>query len=217
MPARLACFGAWRRRYSSLCPQRRQLNPRHGAKNRYSRGFHNLKMFRVPFCFRWLKVGPALCHGRVSHRTAQRAVPTMLILGVVFFFSVPPLASAEPLSAADLKALLARVREKRTAAPQVQADFQEEKSVHLLNKPITSSGKMWFQAPNKFRREARGNSPSITVSDGQQLWIYYPKFQSAEHYSLGKRSPLDPGIAAITASLNLENVEATYHITGTKE
>ena len=87
----------------------------------------------------------------------------------------------------------------------------------MLNKPISSSGKIWFQSPNKFRREAKGNSPSITVSDGQHLWIYYPKFQSAEHYSLGKRSPLDAGIAAITASLNLENVEATYHMTGTKE
>jgi len=76
---------------------------------------------------------------------------------------------------------------------------------------------MWFQAPNKFRREAKGSSPSISVSDGQQLWIYYPKFKSAEHYSLGKRSPLDAGIAALTASLNLENVENTYHIAGTKE
>jgi outer membrane lipoprotein-sorting protein len=34
---------------------------------------------------------------------------------------------------------------------------------------------------------------------------------------LGKRSPLDAGISAITASLNLENVEATYNITATKE
>ena len=98
-----------------------------------------------------------------------------------------------------MKSLLGRIREKRAAAPQMQADFQEEKNVHMLNKPITSSGKVWFQAPNKFRREVNGNSPSITVSDGQQLWIYYPKFKSAEHYSLGKRSPLDAGIAAITA------------------
>ena len=118
---------------------------------------------------------------------------------------------------ADLKALLGRIREKRAAAPQVQADFQEEKTVQMLNKPIASSGKMWFQAPNKFRREAKGNSPSITVSNGQELWIYYPKFKSAEHYTLGKRSPLDAGIAAITASLNLENVEGTYNITATKE
>jgi len=128
-----------------------------------------------------------------------------------------PLLQAEPLSPADLKALLGRIREKRAAAPQVQADFQEEKNVKMLNKPIVSSGKIWFQAPNKFRREAKGSSPSITVSNGQQLWIYYPKFNSAEHYSLGKRSPLDAGISAITASLNLENVEATYHITATKE
>ena len=138
-------------------------------------------------------------------------------MAAIAFLFLAPFASADPLSPADVKALLARIREKRAAAPQVQADFQEEKTVHMLNKPITSSGKLWFQAPNKFRREVKGNSPSVTVSDGQQLWIYYPKFQSAEHYSLGKRSPLDAGIAAITASLNLENVEATYHITATKE
>jgi outer membrane lipoprotein-sorting protein len=143
------------------------------------------------------------------------ALPVMA--ATLAFAFLTPLLRADPLSPADVKALLARIREKRAAAPQVQADFQEEKTVHMLNKPITSSGKMWFQAPNKFRREAKGNSPSVTVSDGQHLWIYYPKFQSAEHYSLGKRSPLDAGIAAITASLNLENVEGTYHITGTKE
>jgi chaperone LolA len=135
----------------------------------------------------------------------------------LFVFLCVPLLRAEPLSPADLKALLARIKEKRASAPQMSADFQEEKNVKMLNKPIMSTGKVWFQSPNKFRREAKGNSPSITVSDGQQLWIYYPKFQSAEHYSLGKHSPLEAGISAITASLNLENVEATYHISGTKE
>ena len=142
----------------------------------------------------------------------NRFLSLSLLLGLC-----APLLRAEPVSPADLKTLLGRIREKRAAAPQVQADFQEEKNVKMLNKPIVSSGKIWFQSPNKFRREAKGNSPSITVSDGQQLWIYYPKFHSAEHYSLGKHSPLDPGISAITASLNLENVEATYHISATKE
>jgi outer membrane lipoprotein carrier protein len=139
-----------------------------------------------------------------------------LLLFLLLLLS-PPLLRAEPLSPPDLKALLGRIRDKRAAAPQLQADFQEEKNVKMLSKPIVSSGKIWFQSPNKFRREAKGNSPSITVSDGQQLWIYYPKFKSAEHYSLGKRSPLDAGISAITASLNLENVEATYHISATRE
>src|SRR5207244_9129946 len=100
--------------------------------------------------------------------------------------------------------------------PYVEADFQEEKMMRLMNRPLVSAGKAWFEAPNKFRREVKGNSPSITVSDGQQLWIYYPNFKSAERYSLGKRSPVDAGIAAITAALNLENVEASYRITATK-
>jgi chaperone LolA len=171
-------------------------------------------MFNTSRCCNPIQVGRALRARRLIRRTARRSVPTCFVFGLLFLAHV---VSADPLSPADLKALLAHIREKRAAAPQVQADFQEEKTVHMLNKPITSAGTMWFQAPNKFRREAKGNSPSITVSDGQHLWIYYPKFQSAEHYSLGKRSPLDAGIAAITASLNLENVEATYHITATKE
>src|SRR3984893_13716065 len=125
-------------------------------------------------------------------------------------------AHAEPLSPADLKSLLAQIQDKRGAAPQMQADFQEEKFIHLMTKPIMSAGKVWFQAPDKFRREVKGNSPSVTVSDGHQLWIYYPNFKSAEHYSLGKRSPVDAAIAAVNTALNLENVESNFQITGRK-
>jgi chaperone LolA len=139
-------------------------------------------------------------------------IVTIICLLLAFAIS----AGAQSLSPAEVKTLLARIREKRAVAPQVQANFREDKNVHLLNKPIASTGKVWFQAPNKFRRELKGSAPSVTVSDGQQLWIYYPKFQSAEHYSLGKRSPLDAGIAALTAGLNLEDVEHTYHITATR-
>jgi len=85
-----------------------------------------------------------------------------------------------------------------------------------MKKPIVSSGRVRFQPPNKFRREAGGNSPSLTVSDGHQLWIYYPNFKSAERYSIGSRSPLDSIIAAINSALNLENVENTFDITGAK-
>jgi outer membrane lipoprotein-sorting protein len=125
-------------------------------------------------------------------------------------------AQAQPLSSPDVKSLLGRIREMRSAAPQVQADFEEEKLMLLMNKPVVSACRIWFQAPNKFRREVKVNSPRITVSDGQQLWIYYPAFKSAEHYSLGKRTPLDTGITAITAALNLENVDVSYQVTGTR-
>lgn len=121
-------------------------------------------------------------------------------------------ASTAPLSEADLKNLLAGIRANRTT----QADFQEERVMRLMKKPIVSSGKIWFQPPNKFRREVKGNSPSITVSDGGQLWIYYPNFKSAERYPLGKGSPLDSTVAAINSALNLENIENTFQITAIK-
>ena len=98
----------------------------------------------------------------------------------------------------------------------MEADFREEKTLRLLNKPIVSSGKLWFQAPDKFRREVRGNAPSVTISNGRELWIYYPNFKSAERYSLGKRSPVDAAIATINTALNLDNVENAFSVTGAK-
>jgi chaperone LolA len=136
-----------------------------------------------------------------------------LLLALIFF---APIVGAQSLSEVDVKNLHARIAERRATSPDVRADFQEQKTMHLLDKPIVSSGKIWFHAPNKFRREIAGNSPSFTVSNGRDLWIYYPNFKSAEHYSLGKRSPVDAAIAAINTALNLENVESTFRITGAK-
>jgi outer membrane lipoprotein carrier protein len=122
------------------------------------------------------------------------------------------IANSAPLSEADLRNLLAGIRANRIT----QADFQEQRLIRLMKKPIVSAGKVWFQSPNKFRREVKGNSPSLTVSDGRQLWIYYPNFKSAERYPLGKRSPLDSTVAAINSALNLENVENSFQITAAK-
>jgi outer membrane lipoprotein carrier protein len=137
----------------------------------------------------------------------RTALPAVIILA-----ALASVATAAPLSEVDLKNLLAGIRQNRST----QADFQEERVLRLMKKPILSSGKIWFQPPNKFRREVKGNSPSITVSDGRQLWIYYPNFKSAERYPLGKGSPLDSTVAAINSALNLENIENIFQINATK-
>ena len=128
------------------------------------------------------------------------------------FVTLTSLGKTAPLSEADLKNLLSGIRQNRST----QADFQEERMIRLMMKPIRSSGRIWFQPPNKFRREVKGNSPSVTVSDGRQLWIYYPNFKSAERYPLGKGSPLDSTVAAINSALNLENIENMFQINGAK-
>src|SRR5213595_194081 len=138
----------------------------------------------------------------------MRTVLSVMLLVAVLV----SIANSAPVSEADLKNLLAGIRQNRST----QAEFQEQRMIRLMKKPIVSSGKVWLQPPNKFRREVKGNSPSLTVSDGHQLWIYYPNFKSAERYSLGKRSPLDSVIAAINSALNLEDVENTFAINATK-
>ena len=135
-----------------------------------------------------------------------------VLLPIFLLVSLTCIASSAPVSEADLKNLLAGIRQNRIT----QADFQEQRVIRLMKKPILSAGKVWFQPPNKFRREVTGSSPSLTVSDGRQLWIYYPSFKSAERYPLGKGSPLDSTVAAINSSLNLEDVENTFQITAAK-
>jgi outer membrane lipoprotein carrier protein len=135
-----------------------------------------------------------------------------LIYGILVASALAPVAKSAPLSEGELKNLLAAIRQNRST----QADFQEERVIRLMKKPVSNSGTVWFQVPNKFRREVKGNSPSLTVSDGRELWIYYPNFKSAERYPLGKGSPLDATVAAINSALNLENIETSFNVTATK-
>lgn len=134
------------------------------------------------------------------------------LCAMLAFLLVTSTGKTAPLSEAELKNLLAAIRQNRST----QADFQEQRVIRLMKNPVQSSGTVWFQPPNKFRREVKGNSPSITVSDGRNLWIYYPNFKSVERYPLGKGSPLDATVAAINSALNLENIETSFNISATK-
>ena len=133
------------------------------------------------------------------------------IYGIFLAFALASVAKSAPLSDSELKNLLAAIRQNRTT----QADFQEQRVIRLMKNPVVNSGTVWFQPPNKFRREVKGNSPSVTVSDGRELWICYPNFKS-ERYPLGKGSPLDATVAAINSALNLENIETSFNISATK-
>ena len=136
----------------------------------------------------------------------------LFMYAILAIVAITFLAKSAPISDSDLKNLLAAVRQNRST----QADFQEERVIRLMKKPVVSSGTVWFQPPNKFRREVKGSSPSVTVSSGRELWIYYPNFKSAERYPLGKGSPLDATVAAINSALNLENIETSFTVAATK-
>jgi outer membrane lipoprotein carrier protein len=140
----------------------------------------------------------------------------LLLLLVLLIARVSPSRAAD-LPAAETAQLLAKLQEHRTKFPSLTADFTEEKTSHLLEKPLLSSGTIAFQIPNKFRRELKGNNPSLMVSNGQKLWTYYPNFKEAEVYNLGQRSFFDQAIEALTAGLNFHNVAEYYRYTATRD
>ncbi len=121
------------------------------------------------------------------------------------------------MSAADTAALITRLQEHRSKFPSLTADFTEEKTTRLLQKPLVTSGTIAFSAPNLFRREIKGANPSLTVCDGRQLWIHYPNFNEAEHYTLGQHSFFDDSLAALTAGLNFENIARFYRYDAFRE
>ncbi len=101
--------------------------------------------------------------------------------------------------------------------PSLLANFTEERTSRLLKKPVSSAGTIAFQTPNKFRREVTGSNPSLTVSNGSVLWLYYPNFKEAECYTLGRRAMFDDAMAALTAGLNFGRVESYYQLDAARE
>ena len=140
-----------------------------------------------------------------------------LVASLAALIHFAPIATAQQLSADDEKALLTKLREQRSQFPALTADFTEERTTHLLKTPIRSAGTIAFHAPNKFRRDLRGQSPSLTVCNGTELWIYYPAFKEAEHYTLGRKQFFDDSLAALNAGLNFQNVDKFFRIAPVRE
>ncbi len=140
--------------------------------------------------------------------------PLALLLTLL---TLPLPTHATDLTPAETQSLLKTLEDHRAKSPSLTADFAEEKTTHLLTKPLTSVGTIAFQTPNKFRREVTGQSPSTTVSNGQKLWIYYPGFKEAELYTLGQKAYFDDSIAALTAGLNFQNIEKFFTFKATRE
>lgn len=135
----------------------------------------------------------------------------------IFVLAALAESHSAPLSPPERADLLNRLEALRTKYPSMEANFSEQRGSHLLKKPVTSNGTIAFQSPNKFRREVTGANPSLTVSDGRHLWIYYPNFKEAEEYTLGQRAMFDDALAAITAGLNFGRVETFYSIEAARE
>ncbi len=144
-------------------------------------------------------------------KSASGSVANLLLVAVLaLLVNRGASAGTVELTPPERAAVLTDLQQLRAKYPTMESDFTEEKTSHLLSRPLLTEGIIAFQAPDKFRREVKGNSPSLTVSNGKTLWIYYPAFKTAELYTLGQRAIFDDSVSALTAGLNFAHLDEFY-------
>ena len=121
--------------------------------------------------------------------------------------------NAQELSSKEVETLLARLSASRAGAA-MQADFREERRLALMNKPVVETGTVSFLPPDKFRRQV--DNGTLTLCDGDVLWLYYPQFGEAEKYTLSSNRSLRESIAAMTSGFGLQNLSKNYNVQARK-
>ena len=97
-----------------------------------------------------------------------------LVLGI-WSFSAP---------AADTNSLLSTWIAAQTNIHTWSADVVQTRTLKSLTQPLTANGRVWFEAPNRFRWEL-GNPPqTIAVRGPEEMVVIYPRLKHAERYPL---------------------------------
>jgi outer membrane lipoprotein-sorting protein len=116
---------------------------------------------------------------------------------------------SQELPPQEVQALLARLAESRRGSG-MQANFREVRRLALMEKPVIETGTVSFLPPDMFRREVNGGS--LTVCNGDTLWIFYPQFREVEKYMLSSNRALRDSISAMTSGFGLQSLGDNYKV-----
>jgi len=69
------------------------------------------------------------------------------------------------------------------------ADFVQTRTLQTLTEPLTTTGHLDFQMPDKFRWVIGRPARTIALREEQKMYVIYPLLKRAELYPLGKNTP----------------------------
>ena len=98
-----------------------------------------------------------------------------------------------------------------------KADFVQTRTLKSLTQPLTSTGHVWFEAPNRFRWELGHPPLTIAVRAPAELLVIYPRLKRVERYPLtGEAGPWRDALSLLEAGFpqNQSELEAQYDIVG---
>lgn len=106
---------------------------------------------------------------------------------------------ALPLAAADTDALLQQWLRHSTNLTSWHASFTQTRHLKALAQPLTSTGLVWFAAPDRFRWELGQPAQSLALRDGPQMLVLSPRLRRAERFDLAHAAagPLRDSLALL--------------------
>lgn len=72
----------------------------------------------------------------------------------------------------------------RTNVQAWSASVLQTRNLKTLTQPVTTTGRVWFQVPNRFRWELGESPRTIAVRQQNRLVLLYPRLRRAELYPL---------------------------------
>ncbi len=120
-----------------------------------------------------------------------------LTFTALLWLSLTPLASIHALEQPDV--VLARWLAAQTNLKSWSADFIQTRHLKALTQPLTTPGRVWFIAPDRFRWELGQPAQSIALRTGDELLVLSPKLKRAERYTLSAaaRGPMKDALALL--------------------
>ena len=85
---------------------------------------------------------------------------------------------------AEISPALSRFLSGQTNLQTWSADLTQIRQLKTLTQPLTSTGHVWFAAPNKFRWEIRSPAQTIAVRGSDEMLVIYPRLKRVEKYPL---------------------------------
>lgn len=147
----------------------------------------------------------------------QKLISATLIFLSVFLSDITTRAVAAEKN--KNSALVAKWAQNQTNFTTWSAEFLQTRTLKSLMQPLTSTGHVWFAAPNRFHWEI-GNPPqTIAVRQTDQMLVIYPRLKRVEKYPLSgsEAGPWRDALALLEAGFprNENEIESRFNIQAT--
>lgn len=129
-------------------------------------------------------------------------------LGISILFTCAALVATSAVRAVELDPQVKAWLNAQTNIKTWSSGFTQTRTLKSLTQPLTTTGHVWFAAPNRFRWELGHPAQTIAVRAPQELLVIYPRLKRVEHFPMtGKPGGWRDALALLEAGFPRSETE----------